>query len=92
MTPTEMPRWGKIGKQKIEDEGPLPPHPMDGIKYNMETVDGDIRAFPSPSWTRPRRTASRSSSGSIRPACTLSRTSRAEIRGAQNELGQRLEH
>src|SRR5512147_75589 len=21
---TEMPRWGKVGKQKIEDEGPLP--------------------------------------------------------------------
>jgi arylsulfatase A-like enzyme len=42
---TEMPRWGKIGKQKIEDAGPLPPHPMDGIKYNMETVDGDIRDF-----------------------------------------------
>ena len=42
---TEMPRWGKIGKQKIEDAGPLPPHPMDGIKYNMETVDDDIRDF-----------------------------------------------
>jgi len=40
---TEMPRWGKIGKQKIEDCGPLPPHPMDGIKYNMETVDDTIR-------------------------------------------------
>jgi arylsulfatase A-like enzyme len=37
--PAEMPRWGKIGKQKIEDAGPLPPHPMPGIKYNMETVD-----------------------------------------------------
>ena len=36
---TEQPRWGKIGKQKIEDDGPLPPHPMQGIKYNMETVD-----------------------------------------------------
>jgi len=36
---TEMPRWGKIGKQKIEDAGPMPPHPMEGIKYNMETVD-----------------------------------------------------
>src|SRR5271170_5791713 len=33
--PTDMPRWGKIGKQKIEDEGPLPPHPTNGIKYNM---------------------------------------------------------
>ncbi len=42
---TEMPRWGKIGKQKVEDCGPLPPHPMDGIKYNMETVDDNIRDF-----------------------------------------------
>ena len=38
-----MPRWGKIGKQKIEDDGPLPPHPTNGIKYNMETVDDTIR-------------------------------------------------
>ncbi len=37
--PTEQPRWGKIGKQRITDEGPLPPHPIEGIKYNMETVD-----------------------------------------------------
>ena len=36
---TEQPRWGKIGKQKIVDEGPLPPHPTEGIKYNMETFD-----------------------------------------------------
>jgi len=36
---TVDPRWGKVGKQKIQDEGPLPPHPMAGIKYNMETVD-----------------------------------------------------
>jgi arylsulfatase len=42
---TEMPRWGKIGKQRIEDAGPLPPHPMAGIKYNMETVDDDILGF-----------------------------------------------
>jgi arylsulfatase len=41
--PTDMPRWGKVGKQKIEDEGPLPPHPTNGIKYNMETVDDTIR-------------------------------------------------
>ena len=32
-------RWGRVGKQKIQDEGPMPPHPMPGIKYNMETVD-----------------------------------------------------
>ncbi len=42
--PTVQPRWGKIGMQKIEDEGPLPPHPMDGIKYNMETCDWDFIA------------------------------------------------
>ena len=41
--PTVDPRWGKVGKQKITDEGPLPPHPMDGIKYNMETFDEVIR-------------------------------------------------
>jgi arylsulfatase A-like enzyme len=40
--PTVEPRWAKVGKQKITDEGPLPPHPMAGIKYNMETVDSDI--------------------------------------------------
>jgi arylsulfatase len=41
---TEMPRWGKVGKQRIEDAGPLPPHPMPGIKYNMETCDWDFIA------------------------------------------------
>ena len=40
---TVDPRWGKVGKQKIDDEGPLPPHPMEGIKYNMETFDEVIR-------------------------------------------------
>jgi arylsulfatase A-like enzyme len=47
--PTNMPRWGVVGKQKIEDEGPLPPFPnMTGMqnwqmgkpaKYDMETFD-----------------------------------------------------
>jgi arylsulfatase A-like enzyme len=32
---TEQPRWGKIGKQRIEDGGPLPPR-------RMETVDDEI--------------------------------------------------
>lgn len=41
--PTVDPRWGKVGKQKITDEGPLPPHPMPNIKYDMETVDDTIR-------------------------------------------------
>ncbi|MFZ1322574.1 MAG: arylsulfatase [Ignavibacteria bacterium] len=39
---TVDPRWGKVGKQKIEDKGPLPPHPTDGIELNMETVDDII--------------------------------------------------
>ena len=34
--PTVMPRWGKIGKQRIEDAGTLYPK-------RMETVDGEIR-------------------------------------------------
>jgi arylsulfatase A-like enzyme len=47
--PTVQPRWGKIGKQRIVDEGPLAPFPnMAGrqnwqqgrpAKYNMETFD-----------------------------------------------------
>jgi arylsulfatase A-like enzyme len=39
--PTEDPRWGKVGKQKIMDEGPLPPHPnMDPkAKTNMEDIE-----------------------------------------------------
>jgi arylsulfatase len=47
---TEMPRWGKIGKQKIVDEGPLAPYPdMTNVpnmhdlatkaKYDMTTFD-----------------------------------------------------
>jgi arylsulfatase A-like enzyme len=42
--PTEQPRWGKIGKQRIVDEGPLPPRPMRDIKYNMTTFDEVITA------------------------------------------------
>jgi len=49
--PTEMPRWGRIGKQRIIDEGPLPPfadmsnvqnmHDMPFLKakYDMTTFD-----------------------------------------------------
>ena len=48
--PTEQPRWGKIGKQRIVDEGPLAPYPdmtnvpnMHDItpkaKYDMTTFD-----------------------------------------------------
>jgi arylsulfatase A-like enzyme len=47
--PTVQPRWGKIGKQKIVDEGPLAPFPdmkdmqnwqmSRKAKYDMETFD-----------------------------------------------------
>jgi len=38
---TVDPRWGLVGKQKIVDEGPLPPHPnMDPkAKTNMEDIE-----------------------------------------------------
>jgi arylsulfatase A-like enzyme len=41
---TEEPRWGKVGKQKINDCGPLPPGPgMDpAAKFNMEDVDAEL--------------------------------------------------
>jgi arylsulfatase len=37
--PTVQTRWGKVGKQRIEDLGPLAPHPTEGVEYNMETFD-----------------------------------------------------
>ena len=40
---TEQPRWGRVSRQRIVDEGPLPPHPMPGVRYNMETFDEAIR-------------------------------------------------
>jgi arylsulfatase A-like enzyme len=52
--PAEQPRWGRIGKQRIVDEGPLAPFPnMEGVqnwqkgreaKYNMETFDEVLAA------------------------------------------------
>jgi arylsulfatase len=36
--PTEMPRWGKIGKQKVVDEGPLPPFPNMANVQNMHDL------------------------------------------------------
>jgi len=49
---TVQPRWGPIGKQRVEDEGPLPPFPnMTDMqnwqkgrpaKHNMETFDSEL--------------------------------------------------
>ena len=61
--PTEQPRWGKVGKQTIEDTGPL-------TKKRMETIDDETSAaaidFMQASGRRPTR---RSSAGSTPPAC-----------------------
>ena len=87
---TEMPRWGKVGKQKIVDEGPLAPFPnmkdmqnwQEGrkAKYDMETFDDVLVRTQAASWTRPRRTASRSSSGTTPLACTSLPISRLSTR------------
>jgi arylsulfatase A-like enzyme len=42
---TVDPRWGKVGKQKITDMGPLPPHPTEGVELSMETVDDVILEY-----------------------------------------------
>ena len=66
--PTVDPRFGKVGKQKCEDTGPL-------TKKRMETVDEEVTARRAQLHGQaPRRTASRSSSGGTPPACTSSRT------------------
>mgnify|MGYP001819317484 FL=1 len=36
---TVDPRFGKVGKQRIEDQGPLPPSPVAGVELNMQTFD-----------------------------------------------------
>ena len=65
---TEEPRWGRVGKQRIEDTGPL-------TKKRMETIDDEFlehgaRLHRPPGTPRTRR----SSSGSTRPTCTCGRT------------------
>ena len=55
--PTVMPRWGKVGKQKIEDAGT-------SIRNGWRPWTTKSVTFPSSSWTRQRPTASHSSCGS----------------------------
>ena len=47
--PTEEPRWGRVGKQKIEDTGPL-------TKLRMETCDDDF-ANSAQDWIRKQHDA-----------------------------------
>ena len=68
--PTDQPRWGKVGKQRIEDTGPL-------NKKRMETCDDEFVAAAKDFIERAaRRPASRSSCGSTSRTCTCSRTPR----------------
>ena len=61
--PTDQPRWGKVGKQTIEDTGPLP---RSGWRRST------TRPRPPRSTSSSARSArtGRSSAGSTRPACT----------------------
>ena len=87
---TVQPRWGKVGRQRIMDEGPLAPFPnwragrtgRQAARQNT-TWRRSTRCWSSTataSWTRPSGTASRSSSGTIPRACTCSPTSRRSTR------------
>ena len=62
--PTVDPKWGRVGKQKIEDTGPL-------TSSRMPTIDQEIYGH-AVGFHRSlgQGRTSRSSSGSTRPACT----------------------
>ena len=62
-TPGDDPRFGPWGKQKCEDTGPL-------TKKRMETIDEEFLKATTEFIDGAVATASRSLSGSIRPACT----------------------
>ena len=70
---TVDPVFGKVGKQKIENTGPL-------TKKRMETVDEEFLSRPRHGSTSRPRPASRSSATSTPRACTSSRTSRRRAR------------
>ena len=88
--PTVQPRWGKIGKQRIVDEGPLARSRTwlvgrTGSKAARQntTWRRSTRCWSMPataSWTKPSATASRSSSGTTPRACMSSHTSRRNTR------------
>jgi arylsulfatase len=63
--PTEDPRFGRVGKQKIVDTGPL-------NTKRMETVDEEFLGDAMGSSTAMRRPTNHFSAGSMRPACTSS--------------------
>ena len=73
--PTEDPRWGRVGKQKITDAGPLPPHPgMDpAAKVSMEDIDADLVKRSCDFIDRSVKAGNRSSSGTTPRGATPSR-------------------
>jgi arylsulfatase A-like enzyme len=60
--PTEEPRWGRVGKQKIEDTGPL-------TKKRMETVDTEFCPRQAISSKMRMDTTNLSLFGSTPPGC-----------------------
>ena len=83
---TVQPRWGKVGKQKVEDTGPL-------TKKRMETIDEEITsaALELDGEAGQGRT-SRSSSGTTRLRCTSVPTLPAKNIGksGQDEYSDRM--
>ena len=79
---TMEPRWGKVGKQKVVNEGPLPPFPdMSNVpnmhdipflkaKYDMTTFDPVLVKASCDFMDKAKKRASRSSSGITPRACT----------------------
>src|SRR5215467_286628 len=76
--PTVQPRWGKVGKQKIEDAGDLCPK-------RMETVDDEILANALKFLDKARQDGKPSSFGSIQPGCMSSRTFRRSTRACARQ-------
>ena len=88
---TVMPRWGKVGKQRIVDEGPLAPFPNmtadhqnwqkgRSAKYDMETFDEVLVEHSKGFMDKPSKRANRSSSGTTPHACMSLPTSGRNIR------------
>ena len=80
--PKEHPRWGRVGKQRIKDTGPL-------TKKRMETCDDEFVDAACDFIERQHNGASRSSAGSTRRTCTCRRT-RSEEQGTGGPLAVAL--
>ena len=70
---TVDPQFGKVGKQKIENTGPL-------TVERMKTIDDEFTDAALAGWTSRPRLTSRSSAITTPPACTSSRISRKRAR------------